>query len=115
MPYYGNARDEGHCALRDAINMKIITTCSLLSVLSLFGLTQPEGTSATNEAAARVDKLIEEHLVKVGVAVPPAASDEIFLRRVYLDIAGRIPTNREADSFIASSQVDKRDDLVLEL
>jgi hypothetical protein len=115
MPYHGGSRDEEHCALCEAINMKIITTCSLLSVLSIFGLTQPERPSATNEAAARVDELIEQHLAKAGVTIPPAASDEIFVRRAYLDIAGRIPTNREADSFLASKEEDKRDQLVREL
>ncbi len=42
-------------------------------------------------------------------------SDTQFLRRVYLDIAGRIPTFEEADSFLTSSDRDKRAKLIDQL
>ena len=95
--------------------MKIITTCSLLSVFALIGAADPEGPVTTGAAAARVDELIDQHLASVGVTPPAASTDEVFLRRVYLDIVGRIPTNREASSFLHSEEADKRDALVHEL
>ncbi|MCB1230713.1 MAG: DUF1549 domain-containing protein [Verrucomicrobiae bacterium] len=39
-------------------------------------------------------------------------SDEQFLRRIYLDVAGRIPTFDEATEFLSSSDRDKRAKLI---
>lgn len=38
----------------------------------------------------------------------PKTTDEQFLRRIYLDIAGRIPTYDEADAFLSDRASDKR-------
>jgi len=95
--------------------MKIITTCTLLSLLTLLGAAEPERSDAIPEAAARVDELIDAHLAKAGITPPPPAKDEVFVRRAYLDVVGRIPTNREAESFIGSEDPGKRDALVHDL
>ncbi|MDF1756057.1 MAG: DUF1549 domain-containing protein [Verrucomicrobiales bacterium] len=42
-------------------------------------------------------------------------TDEKFMRRVYLDIGGRIPTYREAQTFLRSRNPNKRNDLIDEL
>lgn len=42
-------------------------------------------------------------------------SDPVFLRRVYLDLIGRIPTVAEARRFLADSAADKRERLVDDL
>ena len=42
-------------------------------------------------------------------------TDEQFVRRVYLDIAGRIPTREEATRFLRDSSRDKRSQLIDEL
>jgi len=42
----------------------------------------------------------------------PAASDEVFVRRVFLDLAGRIPTSAEALAFFQYDQKDKRAGLI---
>jgi len=95
--------------------MKTLTTFALLSVLSLLPSAAPERSETVRERATRVDELIDAHLSKSGLTPPPAADDETFVRRAYLDIVGRIPTNREADAFFASSEEGKRDALVHEL
>jgi mono/diheme cytochrome c family protein len=46
---------------------------------------------------------------------PPVCSDAVFLRRVYLDIIGVIPTVDEAQKFLADKSPDKRTKLVDEL
>jgi len=46
---------------------------------------------------------------------PPVCSDPVFLRRVYLDIIGTIPTVDEAQKFLADKSPDKRTKLVDEL
>src|SRR5687767_11639217 len=64
----------------------------------------------------RIDELIEANRSpplrggdRDGVAAyAPAASDGEFLRRVYLDLAGRIPSATETRAFLADSDADKR-------
>jgi hypothetical protein len=60
------------------------------------------------QAAARIDMLVNGGLQKAGLKPNPLASDEQFVRRVYLDIVGRIPTREEALEFINDGSVSKR-------
>lgn len=60
------------------------------------------------QAAAQIDMLVNAGLAKAGQKPNPLASDEQFVRRVYLDIVGRIPTREEALEFINDSSVSKR-------
>lgn len=60
------------------------------------------------QAAARIDMLVNAGLQKAGQQPNPLASDEQFIRRVYLDIAGRIPTREEALEFISDGSESKR-------
>jgi hypothetical protein len=60
------------------------------------------------QAAFRIDKLVEAGLEKAGLQPNPLASDEQFVRRVYLDIAGRIPTREETLEFLADTSLSKR-------
>ena len=63
-------------------------------------------------ASQRIDQLIEAEYAKNKVEPNRLASDEVFLRRVYLDIIGRIPTYHEAKSFLDSTDSDKRAKLI---
>ena len=63
-------------------------------------------------AAARIDRLIKDHLARYGVPVAPAIDDSGLVRRAYLDIAGRIPTADEASDFLDDTSPDKRTRLV---
>jgi hypothetical protein len=40
------------------------------------------------------------------------ATDNVMVRRLYLDLAGRIPTRREARTYVRSRRTDKREELV---
>ena len=50
--------------------------------------------------ALKIDQLIAEDLRGKKVDMPVKASDEVFVRRAYLDIVGRIPTFDEREIFI---------------
>ena len=64
---------------------------------------------------ARLDKHIEKQW-EASKAVPaPLASDGEFVRRVYLDLAGRIPRNSEVRKFLDDKDPAKRRKLVEEL
>lgn len=63
-------------------------------------------------AASKLDGHVEYKLsLERGTPNEPA-SDEVFLRRVYLDVAGRIPTLAEAEAFLSSSDGQRREKLI---
>lgn len=66
---------------------------------------------AKNYAAA-IDGAVQSPLFQQGKRPNPLTDDETFLRRIYLDVAGRIPTLDEVESFLGSSDSDKRENLI---
>ena len=67
------------------------------------------------KAANDIDKLIFAGLEKHGVEPNGAIGDETFVRRVYLDIIGRVPTIEEAENFHGSTYERKRGQLITDL
>lgn len=63
-------------------------------------------------AAARIDELIDRKLAQKGIPGNPPASDETFVRRAYLDIAGRIPSRAETTAFLEDGSPQKRSRLI---
>jgi len=59
-----------------------------------------------------VDKYVFDNLQEIGIPPSPVCDDAIFLRRVSLDITGRLPTDQETTEFLDSKATDKRDQLV---
>jgi hypothetical protein len=59
-----------------------------------------------------IDELILEKLQNLNLPPSPRSSDSDFIRRVYLDTIGLLPTAQEARDFLASSAPDKRDLLI---
>ena len=64
---------------------------------------------------AYIDKLVAKGLSLKKLKPNANVSDEVFLKRAYLDIVGRIPTIEEYDKFMANSPSDRRTKLVDEL
>jgi hypothetical protein len=62
--------------------------------------------------AQQIDKLVLSKLEKEKLQANAPATDEVFVRRIYLDIAGRIPTLKETNDFLADSAADKRARLI---
>jgi len=59
-----------------------------------------------------VDHFIDARLQETGLQPAPPASDANFIRRLTLDLVGRIPTLEETRTFLASSNTSKRVELV---
>jgi len=59
-----------------------------------------------------IDRKIEQ---RAGRTLRPATDEYEFLRRVYLDLAGRIPTLAEIEQFVGDSRSDKRRRLIRRL
>lgn len=82
---------------------------TLLSLFVLFGAAH---ANAADPLHARIDTLIEAKAKADGVALSAPADDAEFVRRAYLDFAGRIPTADEASAFLKSTAPDKRARLI---
>jgi hypothetical protein len=59
--------------------------------------------------AAKIDQMIEAKCKEAGVTPAPQADDAEFLRRLYLDLAGRIPPYSEVRDFLADASTGKRE------
>lgn len=78
---------------------------------------KPEGLGIPKDpgvaqAAAIIDKGVLMGLTKAGQKPNPLASDEQFIRRVYLDLVGRIPTREETLEFLNDSSSSKRGNVI---
>jgi hypothetical protein len=58
--------------------------------------------------SAKIDQHIGKSWTANGVTPAPTASDAEFLRRVSLDLGGRIPHVNEVRDFLADSRPNKR-------
>jgi len=56
-----------------------------------------------------IDQHVFANLKQIGIPPSPICDDSTFLRRVSLDIGGRLPTLEETKAFIADKAPDKRD------
>ena len=65
-----------------------------------------------SSAALWIDRFVGEGLKKAGLEPNPPTDDFVFLRRIYLDAAGRIPTDDESASFLGDKDPEKRRKLI---
>jgi hypothetical protein len=97
----------------------MIRSRSWASLLGALLVCTPAG-AATNadryrgadELAARIDQLLDKDWKKDEVVPARPADDAEWLRRVYLDVAGRIPSVTEARTFLGDRRSDRRTRLV---
>jgi hypothetical protein len=59
-----------------------------------------------------VDELVEQKLRRIRISPSGICDDETFLRRVYLDVIGALPTLQERDEFLGDRSSDKRARLI---
>ena len=62
--------------------------------------------------AARIDELIAAKLAAEKLQPTGEITDEVFVRRIYLDVIGRIPTQAETLAFLESKDTGKRARLI---
>lgn len=73
-------------------------------------LSLPE--SPEHVASNPVDRWVGRKLHSLGIPASPTCDETTFLRRVTLDLTGRLPTLDEMQSFLDDSSVDKRNQLI---
>lgn len=92
--------------------MKTILTTTLALLSATWAFAEMQSPVDTKAASAKIDAFIEKGYATNNVKPNADASDSIFLRRIYLDVAGRIPTSSEARQFLSSMDPDKRTKLI---
>lgn len=88
-----------------------LPVAALLLTLS-FVTARAMSPSDIQSKAAQIDKLVAAKLEKEKIQPLAPVSDEVFVRRIYLDIVGRIPTLKETNEFLADAAADKRAKLI---
>lgn len=85
--------------------------------VAVFRATIPLGEAIDQLPPAKnfIDEQIFSKLSLLGLPPSQPADDSSFLRRVTVDIAGRLPTEEETKSFLADTQPDKRQKKIDEL
>jgi mono/diheme cytochrome c family protein len=90
-------------------------------IASLGENSQPTRTTLDNSAepaalpkdpTAAIDYFLTRGWQQRGVTPAPQCDDHTFVRRVFLDLAGRIPTSEEAEAFLYEAGPQKRAALV---
>lgn len=85
--------------------------------VAVFSAAVPLGAPVENLPLAKnfVDEHVFSNLKQLGIPPSAVCDDATFLRRVTLDIGGRLPTEEEATAFLADITSDKRDRLIDDL
>jgi hypothetical protein len=82
--------------------MKILTLVALLA--SAMAAPAAEKNVSVKQAAKAIDAVLQADWKANKLKGNAPISDEVFVRRIYLDLAGRIPTTTEATTFFANKK-----------
>jgi hypothetical protein len=91
--------------------------CGVVRLVLAAGVTAPFGAEARGDddgraLTATIDRLVAARWDEARVSPSPPADDGEFLRRVALDLTGKIPTAGEVRAFLDDPRADKRERLV---
>ena len=81
-----------------------MTSRLLAGLAGVLALTLP--SLADEPLHVRIDRIVEEAAKKDGIAVSPLADDGEFLRRVWLDLAGKVPPADVTRAFLKDTSPD---------
>lgn len=98
--------------------MRPVSQLSALTAATCFLFTAATRTALADRAvdtAALIDRHIDAGLDSAGLVRAPQADDAEFLRRVFLDLHGVVPSAERAAAFLDSNSPGKREELIDEL
>ena len=72
----------------------------------------PFETGAPLAAHGKIDEIVFDRWKELAIQPARPCSDEVFLRRAYLDVIGTLPTAEEASQFLADRDPAKRSSLI---
>jgi len=113
--YVGRQAESVHLRTQDgAVHAIPFTRLSAADVKRIRLLPEKTAVSAAPQSASpeqsaeRIDRLVEAHLAAQKMKPNPALTEEQFVRRAYLDIAGRIPKLEETRTYLDDKNRNKR-------
>ncbi|WP_254506935.1 DUF1549 domain-containing protein [Anatilimnocola floriformis] len=82
--------------------------------VGVFRATVPLGVPVTDLPKGRnfIDEAVQKKLKALGLPSSKVCDDSTFLRRVTVDLTGRLPTIEEVEQFLIDQDPNKRDNLV---
>jgi hypothetical protein len=98
--------------------MKTSLISAVVSLAALVGTAVPQALISPFESPAaptprsKIDELVFGRLKRLGIQPANACSDAVFVRRVYLDVIGTLPTAQEARTFLLDQDPNKRGTLI---
>jgi hypothetical protein len=101
------------------MNVLLVFAVIFAGVVGTNVLTEPqvisdspfEGSAPTTPQN-KIDELVFAGLKRSGIQPANICSDAVFVRRVYLDVIGTLPTPKEADDFLHDLNLNKRISLI---
>ena len=98
--------------MKRSLAVVMIVTAALAGAAGAGSPVPPFESDVDPISQGRIDKLVAAKLQQLGI--PPArnCSDAVFLRRVFLDVTGTLPTADQARRFLNDTDPDKRRKLV---
>lgn len=75
----------------------------------------PGGPHRVDSVAAAIDEHVQAGLEDAGLNPMPTIGDDAFVRRIHLDLVGRVPTAEQAAAFLDNPAADKRTRLIDDL
>jgi len=107
------ASEEGLVTLQDLPgNVAVMVRYS--GLVSVSSITIPLGAPVEKLPASKnfIDEHVFANLKRIGIPPSEVCDDATFLRRVSLDVAGRLPTEDEAKAFLGNQDPGKRDAVI---
>ena len=102
--------------MKPSVGTVATRTCEWLALL-IFGTANVFAATPFESAAVlppqnKIDGLVFARLQELNIAPSHLCSDPVFVRRVYLDVTGTLPSALEAENFILDRSPDKRRALI---
>lgn len=93
---------------------KVAVMVRYQGLVSVFSASIPLGVPVENLPPSKsfVDEHVFANLREIGIPASPLSDDATFIRRITLDLCGRLPTQEETLAFLANQDANKRDQLV---
>jgi len=98
--------------MRAPVISLLILMATLAGMVAGWAQTNPFESPSRLAPEDEIDKIVFARLKQLDITPANPCSDAVFLRRVYLDVIGTLPTAREAGSFLQSRESDKRARLI---
>jgi hypothetical protein len=102
-------------SLRNATRLAVLLGVAFVSGAARAAEVDSPAVRDARALSARVDQMLAERWDEDKIQPVDIAGDAEFMRRVYLDLTGRIPRASEARAFLADTSADKRVKLVEKL